>query len=157
MGVSGSGKTTVGKALAADLGWKFLEGDEFHPAENVEKMRSGVPLDDQDRRPWLQAMRNRVDEACERNENVILACSALKDEYRDFLELNDPEGVDFVYLQGSIELIQLRIHERRGHFMAPALLQSQFAALEPPDGAIEVNVSPPPDVIAAEIRRKLSL
>lgn len=157
MGVSGSGKTTIGKALAADLGWKFLEGDEFHPAENVEKMRSGVPLDDQDRRPWLQAMRNRVDEACERNENVILACSALKDEYRDFLELNDPECVDFVYLQGSIELIQQRLHERRGHFMDPALLQSQFAALEPPDGAIEVNVSPPPDVIAAEIRRKLSL
>lgn len=157
MGVSGSGKTTIGRALADDLDWRFVEGDDFHPPENVEKMAAGVPLDDQDRRPWLQALRVRVDEACGRNENLILACSALKDAYRDFLEQNDPECVHFVFLQGSEELIQQRLEQRHGHFMNPKLLRSQFESLEPPDDAIEIDISPPLEVITARIRDEFSL
>ena len=157
MGVSGSGKTTVGKALAADLGWAFVEADDFHPVANVEKMRGGVPLDDEDRWPWLQALRERVDQACGRGEDVVLACSALKHEYREYLERNDPGCVRYVYLRGSEELIRRRLEEREGHFMDPALLRSQFEALEPPEGAIQVDITPAPEVIAAEIRRKLGL
>ena len=157
MGVSGSGKTTVGKVLAADLGWTFVEADDFHPAANVEKMRGGTPLTDEDRRPWLEALRRRVNEACGRGEDVVLACSALKDEYRDYLERHDPGCVRYVYLQGSEELIRRRLERREGHFMGPALLDSQFEALEPPAGAVRVDVAPPPEVIAAEVRRKLGV
>src|ERR687890_260035 len=95
MGVSGSGKTTVGKILAEQLGWVFLDADDFHPAANVEKMRRGVPLNDDDRRPWLDALRRRVDEACDRGENAVLACSALKHAYRDYLERDEPECVEY--------------------------------------------------------------
>jgi gluconokinase len=157
MGVSGSGKTTVGKVLAADLGWTFVEADDFHPPANVEKMRGGTPLTDEDRRPWLEALRARIDDACQRGENCVMACSALKDEYRDYLEQGCPGGVRYVYLRGSEELIRARLERRQGHFMNPDLLKSQFEALEPPAGAVEVDVAPTPDVIAAEIRRKLSL
>lgn len=157
MGVSGSGKTVVGKALAADLNWTFIEGDDFHPAANVEKMRNGVPLNDEDRRPWLQALRTRVEEACERDENLIVACSALKDAYRDFLEQHDPACVDFVFLNGSNELIRERLEKREGHFMDPELLRSQLDTIEPPADALEVDIAPAPPDIAAEIRRKLDL
>jgi len=155
MGVSGSGKTTVGKALAADLGWAFVEADDFHPAANVEKMAGGVALDDDDRRPWLQALRKRVDVACGRGEDAVLACSALKKDYRDQLEQGCPGCVRFVYLTGSEELIRRRLEEREGHFMDPALIHSQFDALEPPVGAIRVDVAPAPEVIASDIRRRL--
>ena len=157
MGVSGTGKTTIGKALAAELGWAFVEGDDFHPATNVEKMSAGIPLTDEDRCAWLQALRRRVDEACERGEDVVLACSALKHDYREYLERHDPECVHYVYLHGSEELIRRRLAGRKGHFMGPALLHSQFEALEPPEGALRVDVTPAPEVIAAEIRRKLGL
>ncbi len=157
MGVSGSGKTVVGKALAGDLGWTFIEGDDFHPDANVEKMRNGIPLNDEDRRPWLKALRVRVEAACERDENLIVACSALKDAYRDFLEQHDPACVDFVYLNGSEELIQSRLEKREGHFMSPALLRSQLDAIEAPEGALEVDIAPAPPVIAAKIRRELEL
>jgi gluconokinase len=157
MGVSGSGKTTIGKALATELGWAFVEGDDFHPAANVEKMRAGVPLTDEDRRPWLQALRKRVDEACKRREDVVLACSALKHDYREYLERHDPECVHYVFLHGSEELIRRRLAERKGHFMDPALLQSQFEALEPPADALRVDITPAPEVVVAEIRRKLGL
>jgi gluconokinase len=157
MGVSGSGKTTVGKVLANDLGWTFVEADDFHLPANVEKMRGGTPLTDEDRRPWLEALRARIDEACGRREHVVLACSALKDEYRDYLEEGCPGGVRYVYLRGSEDLIRRRLEERRGHFMNPNLLASQFEALEPPTGAVAVDVAPPPEVIAAEVRRKLGL
>ena len=157
MGVSGSGKTTVGRALAADLGWGFVEADDFHSRENVEKMRSGVPLDDEDRWPWLRALRKRIDPACGREENIVLACSALKQEYRDYLALNDPACVRYVYLHGSEELIRSRLAERKGHFMDPALLRSQFEALEPPGGTVQVDIEPAPEMIAAEIRHKLGL
>jgi gluconokinase len=157
MGVSGTGKTTIGKALAAELGWAFVEGDDFHPVANVEKMNAGIPLNDEDRWPWLQALRRRVKEACERGENVVLACSALKHDYREYLERHDPERVHYVYLHGPEELIRRRLAERKGHFMNPTLLQSQFEALEPPEDALRVDVTPAPEVIAAEIRRKLGL
>jgi gluconokinase len=157
MGVSGSGKTTLGKMLAEQLGWSFVEGDDFHPAANVEKMRRGEPLTDDDRRPWLAALRRRVDDACSSGENLVLACSALKHAYQDYLERDDPACVRYVYLHGSEELLRKRLAERKGHFMNPALLQSQFDTLEPPADAIRVDVSPPPEVNVAEIREKLGV
>ncbi|MGC1272209.1 MAG: gluconokinase [Planctomycetaceae bacterium] len=157
MGVSGSGKTTVGQILAEQLGWTFLEGDDFHPAANIQKMRSGIALQDEDRRPWLAALQARLEIACERGENVVLACSALKDDYRDFLEAHDTACVEFVYLRGTPELIQSRLMDRKGHFMEPALLGSQFEALEPPEGEIEVNIDATPEAIVKEIRRQLGL
>jgi gluconokinase len=157
MGVSGTGKTTIGKVLAAELGWAFVEGDDFHPVANVAKMRAGIPLNDEDRYPWLQALRKRVEEACQQGENVILSCSALKHDYRDYLERHDPECVHYVHLHGSEELISRRLADRKGHFMNPNLLQSQFETLEVPDGTVQVDITPAPEVIAAEIRRKLSL
>ncbi|MBN9521663.1 gluconokinase [bacterium] len=157
MGVSGSGKTTVGEKLAADLGWEFVEGDDYHPPENVEKLRGGTPLTDADRKPWLRALRQRIDAACAGGEDVVVACSALKDEYREYLERNDPACVRYVYLHGSEELIRNRLEARKGHFMNPDLLRSQFAALEPPAGEVVVDVAPPPDEVAGDVRRKLGL
>jgi gluconokinase len=157
MGVSGTGKTTIGKVLAADLGWAFVEGDDFHPTANIEKMNAGIPLNDDDRCPWLQALRDRVNKACEQGEDIVLACSALKHDYREYLERHDPECVHYVYLHGPEGLIRRRLAERKGHFMNPTLLQSQFEVLEPPAGALQVDITPAPEVIAAEIRRKLGL
>ncbi len=157
MGVSGTGKTTVGKLLAAELGWAFVEGDDYHPIANVEKMSAGIPLTDEDRCPWLQALRQRIEEACKQGENIILACSALKREYRQYLERHDLECVHYVFLHGSEELISRRLAERKGHFMDPSLLQSQFEALEVPEGTLQVDIAPAPEVIAAEIQRKLGL
>src|SRR5262245_1440164 len=157
MGVSGSGKTTIGKMLADQLGWTFVEADDFHPSANVEKMHRGTPLTDEDRRPWLAALRTRIDEACNRDENMVLACSALKHAYQDYLERDDPACVRYVYLQGSEELLRQRLARRKGHFMNPSLLHSQFETLEPPVDAIRVDVTPTPEVIVAEIRKKLGL
>jgi gluconokinase len=157
MGVSGSGKTTIGKVLARELSWTFLDADDYHPAANIEKMRRGIPLNDDDRRPWLQVLRQRVDEACDRGENMILACSALKHAYQEYLERDVPECVHYVYLYGSEDLIRQRLAARKGHFMNSGLLHSQFETLEPPEDAIRVDVTPAPEVIAAEIRGKLGL
>jgi gluconokinase len=157
MGVSGSGKSTVGRILAERLGWTFVEADDFHPPANVEKMRDGTPLDDADRRPWLDALRKRVDEACATGENVVLACSALKHDYREYLERDDPPCVEYVYLEGSPDLIQQRLAARKGHFMNPKLLGSQFEALEPPASAVRVDITPRPEEIADEIRRRVGL
>lgn len=157
MGVSGSGKTTVGRILAERLGWTFVEADDYHPAANVEKMHRGQPLTDADRLPWLAALRARIDRACERGENMVLACSALKHDYQHYLERDAPGCVRYVYLHGSEELITRRLAARKGHFMNPMLLHSQFDILEPPDDAIRVEVSPPPETVAAEIRSKLGL
>jgi gluconokinase len=157
MGVSGSGKTTVGKELAHQLGWTFVDADDFHPPANVAKMHRGEPLTDKDRRPWLAAIHERLLEAYLRHENVVLACSALKHAYRDYLQHEDPDRIYFVYLRGSEELIRQRLAARKGHFMNPALLHSQFETLESPEDAIEVDITPPPHEIAANIRRKLGL
>lgn len=157
MGVSGTGKTTIGKLLAARLGWVFVEGDDYHPPANVEKMQAGIPLTDEDRRPWLKELRQRVEQACAQGENIVLACSALKDEYRESLERDDRECVHYVFLHGSEELIQSRLKNRRGHFMDPKLLKSQFAALEVPQGEVQVDISPTPEEIVDEIVRQLGL
>ncbi|HZY89083.1 MAG TPA: gluconokinase [Gemmataceae bacterium] len=157
MGVTGSGKTTVGRLLARELGWTFLDADDFHPASNIEKMRRGEPLTDADRRPWLEALRRRVDEACARGENVVLACSALKHAYQDYLQHDVVGQVHYVHLRGSEALIASRLAGRKGHFMSPALLHSQFETLEPPDDAVQIDVTPPPEVVAAEIRHRLGL
>jgi gluconokinase len=157
MGVAGSGKSTVGKLLAHDLGWTFIEGDDFHPPSNVEKMRRGVPLNDDDRRPWLDAIRKRLEQASQAGENVVLACSALKHQYQHYLSAYRPENVRFVYLSGSEEVIRRRLADRTGHFMNPALLQSQFEDLEPPADALRVDIGHSPEVIAAEVRAKLKI
>jgi gluconokinase len=157
MGVSGSGKTTVGKVLAQKLGWQFVDADDFHPVANVEKMRRGSPLSDEDRCPWLDALREYLDAASDRGENLVLACSALKHNYRNYLTADEPDLVRFVYLQGSKELIARRQAERRGHFMPTALLQSQFETLEPPKDAIWIDITPVPAIIADNIMRELKL
>lgn len=157
MGVSGSGKTTVGKLLADQLGWTFGEADDYHPPTNVEKMRRGQPLTDDDRRPWLDALRGWIAEACDRGTNAVLACSALKLVHRRHLEPKVEGCVRYVYLHGSRDLIRRRLEAREGHFLDPSLLDSQFEALEPPTDAVRVDVAPPPEVVAAEVRRKLDL
>lgn len=156
MGVSGSGKTTVGEILAGRLGWRFVDADDYHPPENVAKMRAGQPLTDDDRRPWLAALARLIDDVRDCGENLVLACSALKHEYRDYLR-DGAKDVVYIYLEGPEELIRERLAHRTGHFMDPHLLHSQFEALEPPQHAIRVNIRPTPEQIAAEIERKLGL
>jgi gluconokinase len=154
MGVSGSGKTTVGELLAKRLGAEFAEGDSYHPPENVDKMRRGVPLDDNDRRPWLEAMRAAIDRWLAANKTVVLACSALKQRYRDVLAQGRPD-VRFVYLKGDEALLRSRLEKRRGHYMPARLLASQIATLEEPADAITVDIDRSPEAIAAEICRRL--
>ena len=132
MGVSGSGKTTVGKALAKRLGWTFQEGDDFHPPANIAKMKAGIPLDDADRAPWLAKVQAWISDQLAKGESGVIACSALKRTYRDVL-VDGRDNVILVYLSGSKALIASRLKARRGHFMPPALLASQLAALEAPD------------------------
>jgi gluconokinase len=154
MGVSGSGKTTVGTRLAKALGAEFAEGDSYHPPANVEKMRSGMPLDDSDRWPWLKILSAEIDRWLAAGKSVVLACSALKQAYRDVLA-KGRQGVRFVHLQGDKALIRERLARRRGHYMPATLLDSQFAALEPPSDAITVDIAGPPDAIAATILGEL--
>jgi gluconokinase len=156
MGVSGSGKTTIGRILAGKLGWAFVDADDFHPAANVQKMHRGEPLTDEDRRPWLAALRQHIDDACERNENLVLACSALKHAYQDYLREDEPGCVRYVYLEGSEELIRTRLAQRHGHFMPSSLLHSQFETLEPPSDALRIDVTPTPEEIAEQIRKLLA-
>ena len=154
MGVSGSGKTTVGKVLAGQLGWPFHDADDYHPDANKAKMREGIPLNDQDRDPWLRQLARMIDEACETDRDLVLACSALKRSYRDHLR-TDRDCVRFVFLQGPLELIERRLNGRDGHFMDPDLLASQIEALEIPEQAVTADITPPPEAIAEEIRHKL--
>lgn len=131
MGVSGSGKTTVGLALARQLGVPFYDGDDFHPPENVAKMASGIPLTDEDRYPWLARLHDLIADHLARGETAVIACSALKKKYRDQLRAGN-EGLSIIYLQGSLNLIWERMEARQAHYMKSNMLQSQFAALEPP-------------------------
>lgn len=150
MGVAGAGKTTIGHLLAARLGWAFHDADAFHPPANVEKMRAGIPLTDDDRAPWLARLNALARTEIAAKRNIILGCSALKARYRKQLAA----GIDpmrFVYLRGSMDLIAQRLADRRGHFMPPGLLASQFAALEEPEDAIVVSVDRTPGEIVAEI------
>lgn len=156
MGVSGSGKSTVGRLLAGDLGWPFYDGDDLHPSENIAKMRREIPLTDADREPWLNALRDLIDTHLVDDHNAVLACSALKRAYRNRLGIDRP-GVEVVHLHGSFDLIQERLEERDGHFMPADLLHSQFKALEEPERGLTVSVDAPPEAIAAEIRGRLGL
>jgi gluconokinase len=153
MGVSGSGKTTVGKLLASTLGWDFIEGDDVHPPANKEKMSRGEPLDDSDREPWLAALAGMLRERVRSGRNAVLASSALKDAYRRRLRV-DP-AVRFVYLKATPEQIARRLETRQGHFFPPDLLRSQFVALEEPRDALTVDASQSPDEIAEEIARSV--
>jgi gluconokinase len=156
MGVSGVGKTTIGQLLAASLHWEFSDADAFHPPANIEKMRHGVPLNDADRMPWLQDLQTAIKSWLRGNRNVVLACSALKANYRQLLLLD--HRVQLIYLKGSVELLQKRLQQRQNHFMEGGkLLQSQFDALEEPDNAICIDVSDPPEVIVARIREALGI
>ena len=151
MGVSGAGKTTIGARLAARLGWRFIDADDHHPQANVAKMAAGIPLDDADRWPWLDAL-NRLLRA---EKDAVIACSALKESYRRRL-LADIEGARIVYLYGSKALIASRIAERKHKYMPASLLESQFATLEPPAAAIPIDVAAPVedsvDALIAAIR-----
>jgi gluconokinase len=155
MGVTGSGKTTVGRLLAEQLGWTFADADDFHPRANVEKMERGVPLNDEDRAPWLDRLRIQVMDWIANGQSTVLSCSALKQAYRQELSVG-PE-VRFVYLKGSPELIAQRLRLRRGHFADEKILAGQFADLEEPETAVTVDISRTPEKIAAEIRERLGL
>jgi carbohydrate kinase (thermoresistant glucokinase family) len=144
----------VGTGLAQALGGEFAEGDDYHPPANIAKMRSGVPLDDADRLPWLETLSRQIGAWLEQDRTVVLACSALKQRYRDILKAGRP-GVVFVHLKGAKTLIRSRLEHRRGHYMPASLLDSQFAALEEPTDAITVGVEGTPEAIVAEIVKKL--
>jgi gluconokinase len=149
MGVSGSGKSTIAEQLAQRLGWTYEDGDKFHPASNVAKMSAGHPLTDEDRWPWLQAIADEIDRVCKADEHVVIACSALKRSYRDVL-VHGRRDIRIVYLDGTQELIAGRLGARKGHFMPPGLLVSQFKTLEPP-GADENPVIVSIDASVEEI------
>ena len=159
MGVSGSGKTVIGTALARALGVEFVEGDDYHPAENVKRMAAGIPLTDDDRALWLRALAARLREAKDAGTGLVMSCSALKRSYRDVLRAQAPE-VTFVFLKGRRDLIAERIAGRHGHFMPPSLLESQFAALEAPspdEHAWVCDISKSPeDLVAALVARASS-
>lgn len=155
MGVTGSGKSTVGRLLAKTLNWKFYEGDDFHPPANIDKMKQGVPLDDQDRRPWLEAIRKLIETAIDRRENAVITCSALKDSYRRMLQIG-PEVI-FVYLKANPSVIEKRLKQRTGHFMNPTLIASQFATLEEPHEAVKIDAGLTPAEIVQRIRDELAV
>lgn len=156
MGVTGSGKTAVGRALAARLGWRFVDADDHHSPENVAKMAAGTPLTDADREPWLRALREVIEEAVAGGESIVLACSALRRSFRE--RLGEGAGdVRYVYLRADRHTIARRLASRRGHFMNPALIESQFAALEPPTDAIEVDAREPVDLLVDRLRVALAL
>jgi len=159
MGVSGSGKSTIAMKLAERLGWSFEDGDSFHPASNVAKMSAGHPLTDEDRWPWLQAIADEIDRACGAGGHLVMACSALKRAYRDVL-VHGRNDVRIVYLDGTQQLIADRLARRKGHFMPPDLLASQFRTLQPPaadENAVTVSINASVDTIVDDIVRQSGL
>jgi gluconokinase len=159
MGVSGSGKTTIGEELARRIGWRYEDADTFHPAGNVAKMSAGKPLTDEDRWPWLRAIADEIDRAVAVGERVVIGCSALRRVYRDVL-VHGRHDIRLVYLDGTQALIAGRLGERKGHFMPPGLLTSQFKTLEPPtpdEHAVTVSIDAPAESIVDDILRQLKL
>ena len=159
MGVSGSGKSTIADRLAERLGWRYEDGDSFHPASNVAKMRAGHPLTDEDRWPWLQAIADEIDRVCKAGERAVIACSALKHAYRDIL-VHGRKDVRIVFLSGTQALIAERLARRKGHFMPPGLLDSQFKTLEPPEKSehpVTVSIDASIETIVEDIMRQLKL
>lgn len=155
MGVVGAGKTTIGRLLAEQLGWTFADADDFHSAANVEKIRHGIPLTDEDRRPWLASLHEAITKWISSKTNAVLACSALKRSYRQ--ELAVGSEVRFVFLKGDAALIASRLRARHGHFADEKILASQLADLEEPAGAVVVDISSTPPEIVSEVRQKLNL
>jgi carbohydrate kinase (thermoresistant glucokinase family) len=156
MGVTGCGKTTVGEVLAKECGWEFHDGDDFHPAENVAKMKRGEPLTDADRWPWLDRLNAFIVENERAGKSLVLACSALKQIYRERLS-RDCAALRFVFLDGDKEMIRARLATRVGHYMNPKLLDSQFATLERPEDALRVDAAGSPAELAQSIRTMLRL
>ncbi|KJC49673.1 gluconate kinase [Bradyrhizobium sp. LTSP885] len=159
MGVSGSGKSTIADHLAVRIGWRFEDGDAFHPPSNVSKMHAGQPLTDEDRWPWLRAIAAEIDRTCKVSERTVIACSALKRSYRDIL-VHGRRDVRIVFLDGTLELIASRLIARKDHFMPPELLASQFRTLEPPtpdERPITVAIDRPVETIVEDIVSKLNL
>lgn len=156
MGVAGSGKTTVGRGLAAALGWDYHEADDFHSEANKAKMARGIPLDDADRAPWLAAIRAAMEAGLAAGRPAVFTCSALKARYRDVL-LRGLEGVALVHLAGDSALLLSRLQGRAGHYMKPEMLASQLAALEPPADALQLDVARPPAELVAAIRQEFGL
>ena len=155
MGVSGTGKSTIGKLLSDRTGWTFYDADDFHPLTNIIKMQGGIPLTDEDRLPWLLKLKRLIADTIDSDLQGILACSALKSKYRQILQNNRSE-VRFIYLRGDYDCIQSRVLRRTGHFMSSDLLRSQFDTLEEPKNAIEVDVSHTPQAIVEEILEQIN-
>lgn len=153
MGVSGCGKSTVGRLLATELNWSFFDGDDFHPSDNIAKMRAGRPLTDADRDPWLASLRALIDGLLASGEAAVIACSALKQAYRD--RLSSSPAVRYVYLKGDRALLQDRVRQRTGHFMSEGLLASQLATLEEPADAMVADITEPPKTIVEKIKQHL--
>lgn len=156
MGVSGCGKTTVGRRLAQRLDWKYYEGDAFHPVENIQKMSKGIALTDDDRLPWLASIKKVIDQCCEGGSDAIVACSALRRDYRFYLAANIPE-IRFVYLKGEFSIIRERMKSREGHYMKAGLLESQFASLEEPDDAMVIDIGESPKEIVSRVVREMGV
>lgn len=154
MGVSGTGKSTIGKLLGDRTGWNFYDGDDFHPQTNIDKMNHGIALSDCDRLPWLETLQQLITQTLAQNDHGILACSALKSQYRQILQ-GGHSNVVFIYLQGDYDCIQSRIQQRQGHFMNSDLLRSQFDTLEEPQNALVVNVALTPEQIVQEILNQI--
>jgi gluconokinase len=155
MGTTGAGKTTVGRRLAAQLGWTFLDADDFHPQANIEKMKHGIPLTDADRLPWLEKIHAELVRLSAADKNVVLACSALKQSYRD--QLSTGLEIQIVYLRGSYEEMRRHIERRHGHFAGESILAGQFADLQEPKDALVLDVSRTPDELAADVIARLHL
>ncbi|MGD1941243.1 MAG: gluconokinase [Leptolyngbyaceae cyanobacterium] len=160
MGVSGSGKSTIGQQLARAMGWRFVEGDELHPLANVEKMRQGIPLTDADRGPWLQAIRQQIDQLQQAKQGAVITCSALKQRYREVLQSAQPTGtLRFIYLKVSPAVLRSRLVQRQGHFMKASMLDSQLAALEEPTQALTICLTATDTIeqIVAQICHRLTV
>ena len=158
MGPAGSGKTTVGKLLADQLSWEFADGDDFHPPANIEKMSQGIPLTDEDRLPWLQSIRDAMRQWQAQGKSVVVACSALKRNYRDLLGIgSNAKAIKLVYLKGTYDLLLERLHSRTGHYMKEQMLTSQLADLEEPTDTLTIDISNTPEKIVSEIRKHLGL
>ena len=155
MGVVGAGKTTVGTLLASQLGWEFADADDFHPKSNVDKIRNGIPLTDEDREPWLDHLRETIAAWIAAGKSVVLACSALKNSYRSKLSVGSQ--VRFIYLKGTGPLIAKRLRSRHGHFAGESILASQLGDLEEPESAITVKIEDSPEEIVAKIRKNLAI